>query len=498
MSELGLAMAWADVDGDGDHDCYVGGSKGQPGRLLFNSGDNAFRHEPVADFDADRECEDIGAAFFDADGDGDLDLYVVSGSNEHPPGDVAYRDRLYLNEGAGKFRKADEDALPDLRDSGSVAAACDFDKDGDVDLFVGSRSVPRQYPLPPPSRLLINSGGRFEEKTPEVIQQAGMITDAVWSDVDGNNWTDLLVTTDWGPVRVFSNEGGKLVEKTGDSGLADRLGWWLAIAPGDFDGDGDVDFVTTNFGLNTKYKVSPPQPGKLYYGDFEETGESHIIEAKYEGGSWFPRRDLDALRNAMPALMAKFKSYDAFGRATLTDIFSQERLDRAKVLEVNTLESGLLINEGQFRFHFEPLPAVAQVAPSFGVDVGDVNLDGNLDIVMAQNFYGAQLETGRMDGGVGLLLLGNGQGKFDPVWPDQSGIVVPADARRVRIIELDGDRRPDLVFAVHNGPWRAFHNRTSNPQTESSLRLGGRARKGEPRLVRVHNSDSNLAQEGEL
>jgi hypothetical protein len=318
-----------------------------------------------------------------------------------------------------------------------------------------------------------------------------MITDAVWSDVDGNSWPDLVLTTDWGPVRIFANEGGKLVENTRDSGLADRLGWWLAIAPGDFDHDGDEDFVATNFGLNTRYKVSPQHPARLYYGDFEGSGEPQIIEARYEGQSWYPSRDLDSLRNAMPALMAKFKSYDAFGRATLADIFSQERLDEALALEVSTLESGVLINKGQFRFRFEPLPALAQVAPSFCVDIGDVDSNGHLDVVLAQNFYGPQLETGRMDGGVGLVLLGNGRGKFEPVWPDRSGIVVPADARRVRIIELDGDDFPDLVFAVHNGECRAFLNRGSKPTTKDSVTLERRAAEDDFGVVRVH--DSSLA-----
>jgi enediyne biosynthesis protein E4 len=497
LSEISLAMAWADVDEDGDDDCYVGGPKGQAGRLLLNSGDGAFQQQQVADLEADRECEDTDAEFFDTDGDGDLDLYVVSGSIEHPPGDAAYQDRLYLNQGSGQFQKSSDGALPDLRDSGSVAAACDFDKDGDVDLFVGSRSLPRQYPLPPVSRLLVNAGGRFEEKTPHEIERAGMVTDAVWADVDGNSWPDLLVTTDWGPIRVFSNEDGKLSEKTGESGLADRLGWWLAIASGDFDGDGDVDFVATNFGLNTRYKASPKQPARLYYGDFEASGESHLVEALYEGQAWYPRRDLDALRNAMPALMSKYKSFDVFGRATLADIFAQERLDRAKLFEANTLESGVLINEGQFRFRFEPLPALAQVAPSFGVDVGDVNLDGHPDIVMAQNFYSPHLETGRMDGGVSLLLSGDGQGKFQAVWPDRSGVVVPADARRVRVVELDGDGRPDLVVAVHNGECRAFLNRVSTSESQNPLPLGGRAGEGDSRIAPFHNSDSARMKEAE-
>ncbi len=495
LSELGLATEWGDVDGDGDDDCYVGGSKGKAGLLVLNSGDGAFQQVQVAAFEADRECEDTDAEFFDADGDGDLDLYVVSGSIEHPPGDAAYRDRLYLNQGNGQFQKSDDGALPDLRDSGSVAAAGDFDKDGDVDLFVGSRSLPRQYPLAPTSRLLINNGGRFEEKTPHEIQHAGMVTDALWLDVDGNSWPDLVLTTDWGPIRVFANEGGKLVEKTGDSALADLLGWWLAIAPGDFDHDGDIDFVATNFGRNTKYKANPQHSARMYYGDFEGSGESQIIEAKLEGQSWYPRRDLAALRNAMPALMSKFKSYDTFGRATLADIFSQEAIDQAKVFEVNMLETGVLINEGQFRFRFEPLPTLAQIAPSFGLDVGDVNSDGHLDVVMAQNFNSSQLVTGRMDGGVSLVLLGNGQGKFQPVSADQSGIVVPADAHRVCLVKLDGDGRPDLVFAVHNGPWRTFLNRVSTSPVQNSLPLGGRAGEGVHPAVFVQHRNSMRSTE---
>ena len=464
LSELGTAMAWGDVDGDGALDCYVGGSKGVPGRLFINKGDGSLVEEPVPAFAEDGQCEDTAALFFDADGDGKPDLYVVSGGVEHEPGDIAYRDRLYLNDGHGHFQKAPQDALPDLRDSGSVVAACDFDQDGDVDLFVGSRCRPGQYPLAPSNHILVNvGGGRFQDQTPDAIRNAGMVTDAGWADVDGDGWVDLILTTDWGPVKIFRNDHGTFVDKTADSGLADRLGWWQAIAAGDFNHDGRTDFVVTNFGLNTRYKASPQKPALLYYGDFDDTGISQIVEAKYEDETLYPRRDLNALRSAMPTVVAKYKTFDQFARTTLAEIFTQDRLDQAQRFEVNTLESGVLINEGHFRFRFEPLPALAQIAPSLGVDVADVNQDGNLDIVMAQNFYGPQSSTGRMDGGVGLLLLGDGHGKFEPVWPDQSGIVVPSDARKVRILDLNGDGRPDLVFAVHNGKWLAFLNRASVP-----------------------------------
>jgi hypothetical protein len=451
-------MAWGDVDRNGLDDLYVGGPRGQAGRLLMHKQDGSFGPRLIAAFEQDRECEDSGAAFFDADGDGDLDLFIVSGSVEHPEGDAAYRDRLYLNDGAGEFIKADDDVLPDLRDSGSVAAACDFDRDGDNDVFVGSRCRPGQYPLAPENRLLVNTNGHFQEQTPAVIRDAGMVTDAVWSDVDGDNWPDLLVTTDWGPVRLFANQQGKFVEKTAEARLAERLGWWMAIAAGDLDGDGDSDFVVTNFGLNSKYHASREQPERLYYGDFDGTGRTQIVEARYEGSVLYPRRDLLALSKPMPALSASFDTFDKFARSSLAQVFGQERLDQAMQLEVNMLESGVLINEGEFRFRFEPLPALAQVAPSLGVDVADLDGDGHLDVVLAQNRYGLQPVTGRMDGGMSLLLLGAGNGKFSAVWPNRSGIAVAGEARDVRAVELNGDGRPDLVFAVQGNRWRALRN----------------------------------------
>jgi hypothetical protein len=472
LSEPGPAMAWADVNNDGRDDFYVGGPKGQPGRLFMHREQGEFMVRPTAAFDEDRESEDTNAEFFDADRDGDLDLYVVSGSIEHEAGHTAYRDRLYLNDGKGEFTESDDGALPDLRDSGSVARACDFDQDGDVDLFVGSRCVPGEYPLSPASRLLIQQDGRFHEETPKEIGQAGMVTDAAWADVDGDGWFDLIVTIDWGPVRLFANRRGRLVEQTADAGLSDRRGCWRAIAVGDFDGDSDTDIVVTNLGLNTPYRASPESPARLLYGDFDGSGRSHLLEAKREGSLWYPRRDRAALASAMPVLTENYDTFDAFGRATLADIITEERLQQAKRWEINTLQSGVLLNEGRFRF--EPLPALAQVAPSLGVDVGDVNGDTFLDIVLAQNFYDPHPVTGRMDGGVSVLLLGTGKGTFEAVWPDRSGIVVPADARKVKIVELDGDGRPDLVFAVQNGRWRALRSTFAGPQTTSVQAATGR------------------------
>jgi hypothetical protein len=239
------------------------------------------------------------------------------------------------------------------------------------------------------------------------------------------------------------------------------------VAAGDFDGDGDDDLVVTNIGLNTQYRASHESPAVLYYGDMDGSGHNHLVEAKREGSTWYPRRDRVALSKALPIVGASYKSFDEFGRASLAEIFTQQRLDRAKRFEVNTLESGLLINEGQFRLRFEPLPSLAQVAPSLGVDVADLNGDGHLDIVLAQNFYSPHPVTGRMDGGVSLVLVGSGKGTFEPIWPNRSGIVVPGDARKVQAVELNGDGQPDLVFAVQNGPWHAFRGVESRQKSES-------------------------------
>ncbi|MEM9659092.1 MAG: FG-GAP-like repeat-containing protein, partial [Planctomycetota bacterium] len=435
LSQLGPGLAMSDVNNDGAQDLYLGGAAGQPGRLLLGEPDGGFRPVEIADFVADQAHEDMGCLFFDADSDGDFDLYVVSGSVEFGEGDAALRDRLYLNEVASNesgvaFQRA-VDHVPDLRDSGSVVAGADFDRDGDVDLFVGGRVVPGRYPVAPQSRLLRNDEGRFVDATGDAaagLKSPGMVTSAIWSDFDNDDWIDLVVTLDYGPIMLFKNEAGRLVDATIEAGLSGRSGWWNSIAARDVDLDGDVDFAVTNLGLNTKYHPSPAKPQLLYYGDFEGDGSFRLVEAKTGSSGILPVRGRSCSSNAMPFIKEKFGTYHAFASASLVDIYTEPCLDESLQLEVNTAEYGLLLNDGHGRFEFRALPRIAQAAPGFGIQFLHANDDAYPDLFIAQNFYTPQRETGRMNGGLGTLLLGSEGGNFSAVPANESGIVLPSDA----------------------------------------------------------------------
>ena len=457
LSQLGPSFAWGDVNGDGSADFYLGGGAGQAGQLFLNRNGEFIGVEGETVFTQDRESEDMGCAFLDVDGDGDLDLFVASGGVEAPLGDESYRDRLYLNEGAEdgavRFVKAVR-ALPDLRESAGPVAVGDFDRDGDFDLFVGSRVVPGLYPTSPKSYLLKNEGGRFSvDDSPLEI---GMVTDAIWDDVDGDSWPDLMTTTEYGAIRCFINVEGALRDATGERGLGKLLGWWNGIAAGDVDADGDVDFAVSNFGLNTKYQPSAKKPQVVFHADFSATGKKNVVEAKRsEDGGWLPVRGKSCSTSAMPHLGEKFSTFHAFASASLKEIYPESVTGNCLRLEANTLESGILLNEGG-AFQFQPLPRIAQASPGFGLAFLEVDGDGRLDLLVAQNFFGPQRETGRMAGGLSLLLRGDGAGGFVPVGPARSGISVPGDATDVGVVDLNGDGLSDVVIATNGGPVRAF------------------------------------------
>ena len=448
LSQNGPGSAWGDVDGDGDQDFFLGGAKGQAGQLFVSDGAGAFSKKEVPVFDRWMESEDMGVVFFDCDGDGDLDLFVAHGSSEEAPGHSSYCDQLFLNDGQGNFSEAPDGTIPKLPMSSGPVACADVDRDGDLDLFVGGRLIPGQYPKAPPSQVLINEGGKFTSK---LVTGLGMVTGAVFSDADGDGWLDLMVTTEWGPIHFLKNEKGLFENKTEAAGLSERSGWWNGIAAGDVDGDGDLDYLVTNFGLNTKYKASSKKPAMIYYGDVDGSGQPHLVEAKYSDGKLLPRRGFSCSKSAMPSLQAKVGTFHNFASSALNELYQDSRLESALKFEVNTLESGMLINDGKAGFTWRPLPRFAQISPAFGVILEDLDGDGDLDGVLAQNFYSPQRETGRMKGGLGLFLENDGSGNLRPMMANESGLVIPDDAKSLTVADLNGDQRLDLVFSVNDG-----------------------------------------------
>ena len=473
-SQLGPGVAWGDVDGDGDDDLFVAEGRGFAGRLYFNE-EGKFTSQSPDCFKADKECEDMAPLFFDADGDGDRDLYVVSGGVECEPGAEVLADRLYLNDGTGNFSKAPASSLPTIRDSGSVACAADFDRDGDTDLFVGGRVIPGRYPEVPTSHLLINDGkGMFSEGASEALAKSGLVTSALWSDVNQDGWVDLLVTHDWGPVKIFQNEKGKLVDASKESGVGELLGWWNSIAAGDIDADGDLDYAVGNVGLNSKYHASEDHPVLLYYGDMDGAGRPKIVEAEYEGKVLYPVRGRSCSSNAMPGLKEKFPTFKSFAVAPLNDIYGDDTLAKSKKLSANTLESGILINVtkkgGAPKFEFRPLPRLAQISPVFGLAFTSIDGDAYPELYVVQNFFGPQRETGRMNGGVSLLLKNN-EGHFSPIWPDKSHLLVSGDAKALTISDLNNDGLPDFHVSVNAGMAMVFEANPKQMNSEQFLCL---------------------------
>lgn len=460
LSRFGPCLAAGDADGDGDTDFFVGGAAGQAGAVFLSDGKGGFEDSPqpiLGEFG--KQTESVAALWFDADGDGDLDLYVVSGSVEEEPGNLFYRDRLYFNVATGKhggvrLEEAPEGSLPDLRDSGSCVAATDFDADGDLDLFVGSRSLVAQYPLSPDSRLLRNNGqGRFAEVTDDRapgLRQCGMVTGAIWTDIDGDGDSDLCVSVEWGTIKVFANTEGKLVDKTESLGFSGRSGWWNCLTASDLDGDGDIDLLAGNVGWNTKY--GRPEEGKiaeLYFGDMDGSGVMNVIEAKHAEDRLLPVRGKSCSTLAMPTLGKKFGTYRQFASEDLPGIYSPARIEAARHFTANTFASGAWINEGS-TFRWLPFPGSAQFAPINAILVSDFDGDGGIELVLAQNHDSREPETGLWRGTPGTHLEWK-DGQFEIIPPARSGVVLPADTKSLLLLGKGA-----ILAGQNNGPILRF------------------------------------------
>ena len=484
LSRLGPGLAWGDVDGDNDLDFFMGQSRTSGSELFLQQDDGSFVKKEQKYFSDSQlvPFKDMGSLFLDADSDGDLDLYVVSGGYDPSVRSLYLRDRLFLNQGKGDFVLGLPNT-PDLRDSGGTVCASDFDRDGDLDLFVGGRMVSGKYPVTPESRLLVNQGGVFSNQAetlcPE-LGKVGLVNSAVWSDYDSDGWVDLLVASEWGPIRVWKNENGKLSETTESLGLSKTKGWWTSILPVDFDSDGDMDYAVGNLGHNTKYTASIKEPLVLHWGDMDGSGKPRLIEACYKSGKFLPIRGKSCSTNAIPSLAEKFKTFHAFASADLTEIYQPKFLNQSLRIEINELASGIWVNQGD-KFRFQKFPSLAQTSAVFGMAQADFNGDGWSDLCLAQNFFPMQPETGRVNGGIGMLLLGSEDGTFTPQFAHESGLVIPSDATSLSLMDLNSDNHPDLVVASNNQSLQTFISQ---------------GRGATPLLVKVRGMPGNLRGAG--
>lgn len=451
-SRQGPPLAVGDVTGDGLADVFIGGTAGAPGALFVQRRDGSFgestRGQP---WGADQDYADWGAAFFDANGDGRLDLYVASGGYHFSPVSKWLQDRLYLNGGNGEFVRATQ-ALPEMLTSTAAVTAGDFSGDGRLDLFVGGRLVPRNYPYPARSYLLRNDGATFtdvtEEVGPDLVHPGGMVTAAVWVDFDGDGRLDLVTAGEWMPIQFYRNEGNRFRNVTASNGPPASRGWWYSLASGDFNQDGHPDLVAGNLGLNHTYTTSKESRFGIYAADFTGNQNTDIVLTQEVAGTEYPFFGLATLGQQIYPLRLKFPTYASFAEAPIQRAFTPSELQRALHYQTDTFASAYLQNQGNGTFTSAPLPNAAQLSPIRGIITDDIDGDGHLDLLVAGNLYDTEPNTPRADAGNGLWLRGDGLGHFTPVPPVESGFLAPLDVTGLALINTPAGK---AVLVANNG-----------------------------------------------
>ncbi len=451
-SKLGPGLAVSDVNGDYLEDFYIGGTEKKPGQLFVQKPDGTFS---VVELHKRNTQEDMGTLFLDVDSDSDLDLILIGGGDDPEVIMNKYIDRLFLNDGYGNFM---ETTMFEREDSGSCVVAADYDKDGDLDLFIGGRYVPKSYPLSPKSYILRNDKGHFTEVTQTVFQndgELGMVTDALWTDFDNDSWVDLIVVGEFMAPRFFKNDKGILKDISEETGLKNTSGWWNSIASGDFDKDGDMDYLLGNWGLNSTYKASADEPISIYAKDFDNNGSLDPLITCYRQGEEHLIYARDVLASQITAMKGRFKTYEAYAAEPFKNMFLKEELEGAFSLNAKTLASSYVENLGNGSFKISPLPLKAQFSPIFGMNVGDFNNDGNLDALLIGNFYSTEALIGQYDALNGLCLLGDGKGSFSPKDTADSGLKIKGDAKG--LVQLQSAKgRPLLLAGQNSGPMMAY------------------------------------------
>ena len=470
FSAYGPPLAAGDVNGDGLDDIIVGGNSSFGSTLLLQQPNGSFLQKSLIlpNDKNDAQYQDMGTILFDADGDGDLDLYVGRGGYQSKPNSIGYQDQFYINDGKGNF-KLDSLALPSTFTSKSCVRAIDYDKDGDLDLFVAGRVEPWSYPKPVSSFIYRNDSKDGHVKFTDVTEQVakdlnniGLVCDALFTDFDNDGWPDLVLAGEWMPVTFLKNDKGVFKNVTGNSGIANQIGWWTSIASGDFDNDGDIDYVIGNAGQNSFYKASQKYPVSVYAKDFDNTGNYSAFLSSYIPASQqdtskkeFPANNRDDIIKQMIRMRAKYPNYKSYANVTMDSLFTKEQLQSALILKANNFNSCYCRNDGGGKFTLIPLPFMAQLSALNGMIADDFDGDGNLDVVINTNDFGTDLTSGRYDALNGLLLKGDGKGGFTPQSILESGIYIPGDGKA--LIKLrDKDGKYLLAASQNRGPLKVF------------------------------------------